>query len=399
MDIVISIFDRKLTCAGCKNKFSLTSKRRKCMKCKLIYCRKCSTKIKSKGLFTSSQRYCLICIKQQEIPKKIICTNLEEKNLTNKATMIITEKTPLKRHNTVLPRNSKFKKEIQKNLNLIEESPETYYKIYGKIGKGAYGTVYYCQNKLSEEKYAIKSIELKSQNHRNMILNEIALTQLSESKNVVEYYEAYEYDGKLWIVTELMKCNLTKVIEKNKLMTEKVIGYILKEVLKGLISMHTKYRIHRDIKSDNILVSADGLVKLGDFGYATQLTEESHIRDSVVGTPCWMAPELVLGLGYGTNVDVWSLGIVGIELAEGQPPYFDEDYAKALYLIASNPSPTLSKKNYWSEDFKDFIDECLIKSPDIRPQSNKLINHPFFDRIHKGHKQDFVRYLNTNNIF
>lgn len=318
--------------------------------------------------------------------------------------MITTERKFLKRYNTVLPRSSKvlykkFKKEIQESLNLIEESPENYYKIFGKIGKGAYGTVYYCESKLSGERYAIKSIHLINQKHRDMIVNEIALTQLSESKNIVEYFEAYEHNRKLWIVTELMKCNLTRVIDKKKMMPEKIIAYILKEVLKGLISMHAKHRIHRDIKSDNILVSAEGSVKLGDFGYATQLTEESQIRDSVVGTPCWMAPELVLGLDYGTNVDVWSLGIVGIELAESVPPYFYEDCDKVLYLIASNPSPTLSKKNSWSEDFKDFIDQCLIKSPDVRPQSSKLINHHFFDRIHKENKEDFVKYLNANNIF
>ncbi|OMJ72371.1 hypothetical protein SteCoe_29209 [Stentor coeruleus] len=399
MEVMKSFFNGKLTCAACKYKFHLTSKRRKCIKCKLIYCRKCSTKIESKRLFKPSQRYCLTCIKQQEIPKEIFFSNPEESNLVNKTTMIATRKPSLKRYNTVLPRKSKFKKEIQESLKLIKESPENYYKIYGKIGKGAYGTVYYCVNKLSGERYAIKSIEPRSTSHRDMILNEIILTQLSESKNIVEYFEAYENDEKLWIVTELMKCNLTRIIDKKKPMPEKVIAYILKEVLKGLISMHVKHRIHRDIKSDNILVSIDGSVKLGDFGYATQLTEENQIRDSVVGTPCWMAPELVLGLDYGTNIDVWSLGIVGIELAESEPPYFNEDCAKALYLIASNPSPTLSKKNSWSEDFKDFVDQCLIKSTEIRPQSNMLINHPFVDMIHKEHKQDFIKYLHTLNIF
>lgn len=376
----------------------------------MIYCRRCSTQVKVEGFFKKSHRYCLLCLKDKaEDSKKVfdLQQNLNLPKSQGNITAPLTEdEKKMRRFKTlsVMPKDSKvrdkkFKKEIQKSLMLIQECPEVYYKLFGKIGKGAYGTVFYCQSKLSGEKYAIKCIQPKSPSHRETILNEIVLTRLSASKNIVEYFEAYDFDDKLWIVTELMKCNLTTIIGQKKPIPEYLIGYILKEVLKGLISMHDKFRIHRDIKSDNILVSTDGSVKLGDFGYATQLTEESKIRDSVVGTPCWMAPELVLGLDYGTNVDVWSLGIVGIELAEGEPPYFHEDYLKAMYFIATNPSPTLGNKKIWSEDYKDFVDQCLIKSSEMRPQSSQLIKHCFIEAAHMDFKQAFAKYLKSLNIY
>jgi len=141
------------------------------------------------------------------------------------------------------------------------------------------------------------------------------------------------------------------------------MAYICKEILIGLQHLHSEHRIHRDIKSDNILIDLAGDVKLGDFGYCAQLTADQDYRKSVVGTPSWMSPELVTGAKYTTKVDIWSLGILCLELAEGDPPYLRDPPMRALFLIASGPPPTLKKPKRWSADFVDFIRTCLKKSP------------------------------------
>lgn len=159
--------------------------------------------------------------------------------------------------------------------------------------------------------------------------------------------------------------------------------------------MHDQYRIHRDIKSDNILISLDGSVKLADFGYAAQLTQEKDARRSVVGTPSWMAPELVTGAEYGVSVDIWSLGIVGIEMAKGEPPYLDETPMRALYLIATRPPPNVTEDEGWSADFVNFLGVCLTKDPQQRPSCEQLLLHPLMQSVHSNDKLQFSQLLHS----
>jgi serine/threonine protein kinase len=287
-----------------------------------------------------------------------------------------------------------FNREVSRNLQLIEEPPEKYYEILSKIGEGGAGSVFLCRHKDNGESYAIKRISPKNERHMEMILNEIVLTKLSSSPYIVNYYESYQYEGYLWLVVELMKGSLTDLIlQKPGRIPEKIIAYIMREILLGLKMMHDQYRIHRDIKSDNILISLDGSVKLGDFGYAAQLTQEHEVRHSVVGTPSWMAPELVVGMDYGVSVDVWSLGIVAIETVYGEPPYLNEKPMRALYYIATKPSPTLPNNGMWSENFQSFVRACLVKDPETRPTSEILLRHPFILGIPEDAKQHFAEYL------
>ena len=191
-----------------------------------------------------------------------------------------------------------------------------------------------------------------------------------------------------------MKGSVTDLIlQRAGKIPEKIIAYIMREVLLGLKIMHEQYRIHRDIKSDNILIGIDGSVKLGDFGYAAQLTQEHDVRHSVVGTPSWMAPELVVGMDYGVSVDIWSLGIVAIETVLGEPPYLNENPMKALYLIATKPAPTLPNDGKWSQNFHDFVAACLVKDPETRPTSDALLAHPFITEIPQDVKEFFASYL------
>jgi len=145
--------------------------------------------------------------------------------------------------------------------------------------------------------------------------------------------------------------------------------------------MHRSYLLHRDIKSDNILVAESGLIKLADFGFAAALTLEEQNRSSIVGTPYWMAPELIQGTQYDDKVDVWSMGITALEMAEGEPPLLNEQPLRALFFITVNPSPTLSEPQKWSRAFADFLSKALDKDPAERWSCEQLLEHPFLDNV------------------
>jgi serine/threonine protein kinase len=240
----------------------------------------------------------------------------------------------------------------------------------------------------------MKRIPIKNTTQQNQILNEISLTMLSRNDNVVNYYESYSYNNCLWIIVELMRASLTDlVLDKAGDIPEEFIAYICKEILQGLVSMHTQYRVHRDVKSDNVLLGANGEVKLGDFGYAAQLTAEQSMRNTIVGTPSWMAPELAVGEKYDEKVDIWALGIVAIEIADGEPPHLKENPMKTLYLIATGPPPTLKNPVKWSEQFQSFVMACLVKNSKERPSAQMLLTHEFLQTANASSQGNFSRYL------
>jgi serine/threonine protein kinase len=261
---------------------------------------------------------------------------------------------------------------------ISNKNPEEVYVILSKIGEGGSGSIFAVRNRKTTENFALKKIPIKNSHQMEQIMNEIQITILSRNENVVRYYESYNYNEYLWIIVELMNASLTDLVTKTAgNMQEPHISYVCREVLKGLESMHQNNRIHRDIKSDNILIGAKGQVKIGDLGYAAQLTTEKSTRNTIVGTPSWMAPELAVGDFYDFKVDIWALGIVSLEMADGEPPHLRENVMKALYLIISGPSPTLKPNKEWSEYFKDFVAACLCKNPAERPTVTELLQHPF----------------------
>ena len=152
------------------------------------------------------------------------------------------------------------------------------------------------------------------------------------------------------------------------------------EMAQGLMFMHKSFRLHRDIKSDNVLVNFDGQVKLADFGFAVNLTSEESKRTSVVGTPYWMAPELIKAEKYDTSVDIWSLGITLIEMAEGEPPFMSLPVLKALLTITTRPPSTLKSKSSWSQAMQDFLAKCLVANPRKRASAEELLSHPFLEK-------------------
>jgi len=182
---------------------------------------------------------------------------------------------------------------------------------------------------------------------------------------------------------------LTDILEQfdELKMTEPQIAFVARETLKALSYIHSLHRIHRDIKSDNVLLTLSGQLKLADFGYAAQLTQKQQKRNTVVGTPYWMAPELIRGHDYGIKVDIWSLGIMVMETVEGEPPYMEFPPLRALFLITTKGIPPLKEPHKWSPEFNDFFSRCLDKDVEKRPDANTLLKHPFM--THAGEAADF----------
>eukprot|EP01118_Nematostelium_gracile_P009465 TRINITY_DN3197_c0_g1_i2.p1 TRINITY_DN3197_c0_g1~~TRINITY_DN3197_c0_g1_i2.p1 ORF type:complete len:279 (-),score=101.25 TRINITY_DN3197_c0_g1_i2:43-879(-) len=248
-----------------------------------------------------------------------------------------------------------------------------------KVGEGSSGTVFSGRHHETNEKVAIKIIPYKEQTKKEAeaIRNEIFMQKTTPHECVVAYKGAFLQDSQLWIVMEYLNGgSLAEVVSICK-MSEPQIAAVCKEILKALKYIHSLRRIHRDIKSDNILLGANGQVKLADFGYCAQLTESTTKRNSVVGTPYWMAPELIRGQEYSTSVDVWSLGIATLEMAEGEPPYMEFPPLRALFLIATSGSPGVKEPTKWSDSFKDFLQVCMAIDPDERLTADELLKHPF----------------------
>jgi len=223
----------------------------------------------------------------------------------------------------------------------------------------------------------------------NLITSEIQIMKMTRHNNIVGYVDSYIVDNnkKLWIAMEYMDHGcLTEILEQfeNFRMSEEEISWVCGEVLKGLDYIHSRHRIHRDIKSDNLLISSAGEVKIADFGYAAQLSAEKKKRNTVVGTPYWMAPELIRGHDYDNKVDIWSLGIVVMEMAEGDPPYMEFPPLRSLFLISTRGIPELKELDRWTPEFKDFVKLCLRTDPEERPNAEALLKHDF---IAKGKKR------------
>ena len=182
----------------------------------------------------------------------------------------------------------------------------------------------------------------------------------------------------MWIVLEFIHGgSLTEVLGPGIDFPEPCIAYVCRRLLSALAFLHGEMRLHRDIKSDNVLVDFNGTVKVADFGFAIGLSEEAQKRKSVVGTPFWMAPELVRGHEYDGKVDVWSLGITALEMADGEPPHLNELPLRALLLITTHPSPTLKRPEKWSPAFRDFLAKALSKECDARATAAELLQHDF----------------------
>jgi serine/threonine protein kinase len=223
-----------------------------------------------------------------------------------------------------MPSEEESKQQIDK-VNVRREDPSLYYDILGKIGDGAFSSIFEVRRKSDNKTCALKFIRIKTDFDRQVVLNEIGIMMMcQENDAILSCYDCFEHLERMWIFLEMMDGGALTGLIKTRLCyySEDFVRFVCLQVLKGIKFLHDKYIVHRDIKSDNILVSSEGAIKLADFGYSTQLTQENKNRTSQVGTNSWMAPEMVTGsTRYGKKIDVWSFGVLLIELTTGAPPY------------------------------------------------------------------------------
>ncbi|XP_021050844.2 myosin-IIIa [Mus pahari] len=274
--------------------------------------------------------------------------------------------------------------------------PSDTWEITETIGKGTYGKVFKVLNKKSGQKAAVKILDPIHDIDEEIEAEYNILRTLSDHPNVVRFYGIYfkkdKINGdKLWLVLEL--CNGGSVtdlvkgfLKRGERMSEPVIAYILHEALMGLQHLHSNKTIHRDVKGNNILLTTEGGVKLVDFGVSAQLSSTRHRLNTSVGTPFWMAPEVIaceqqLDTTYDARCDTWSLGITAIELGDGDPPLAELHPMRALFKIPRNPPPKLRQPELWSAEFNDFISKCLTKDYEKRPTVSDLLKHKFITQI------------------
>ncbi|XP_062698478.1 myosin-IIIb-like isoform X2 [Aedes albopictus] len=285
-------------------------------------------------------------------------------------------------------------------------NPTERFELLDLIGEGTYGEVYSAKDKHTGRKYAVKILESIADNIEEIEEEYLVLRDLSKHPNIPDFAGLFlkrgatVEDDQLWFVLELCTGgSVTDLVQglrnRGSRLTNNQIAYILRETVHALVFLHENHCMHRDIKGHNILLTENGHVKLVDFGVSSHLAATMARRNTSVGTPYWMAPEVIaceqqLDQSYDSRCDVWSIGITAIELAEGDPPLCELHPMRALFQIPRNPPPRLNHPENYSAMLSDFISECLVKDLEQRPFSKELITHPLLKSV--GPHVDQVRH-------
>jgi hypothetical protein len=260
-----------------------------------------------------------------------------------------------------------------------KDNPREIFEVQDEIGEGGFGTVFMAVDQKTKQKVAIKKLNIDNVNE-DALAAEMGIMKNCAHDNIVKFLGGYYSTDRLWIVMEYMDSgNLADILRLHKVypLTELQMRWVTWNVLNGLKYMHSNHLIHRDIKSDNILLNREGAVKICDFGFAVQLTKRKQKRNTALGSLYWMAPEVIRGKDYDYKADVWSVGILLMEMAEGLPPYMDLPELKALVTISKKGVPALQQPEKWSDNFKEFLGLCLKMKADARPTIKELLKHPW----------------------
>lgn len=267
------------------------------------------------------------------------------------------------------------------------------YEILNQIGRGSYASVHKAINRHTGELCAIKRIPTGSSDFSNLC-TEIGIISNCKFKNIVRYLASGCHDREILIVMEYCCGGSVKDVMRQlgRAMTEDQIAVILRDVLSGLEYLHSKDKIHRDVKAANILLNEKGIAKLGDFGVSEPVDSSSEKR-TIIGTLLWLPPEVInQESNFSTAIDIWSLGITVIEMGDEQPPFSELEQSLAIAEIANNekPSPTFKDKSKWSERCLDFVSLCLNKNASIRKKAGELLEH---DLIKNAPSNDIIKDL------
>lgn len=271
--------------------------------------------------------------------------------------------------------HEQFKAALQ--MVVDKGDPRSYLENFVKIGEGSTGVVCIATEKHSGRQVAVKMMDLRRQQRRELLFNEVVIMRDYQHRNVVEMFKSALVEEELWVIMEYLQGGaLTNIVSETRL-TEEQIATVCEAVLQALAYLHSQGVIHRDIKSDSILLTLDGRVKLSDFGFCAQISKDIPKRKSLVGTPYWMAPEVISKSPYGTEVDIWSMGIMVVEMVDGEPPYFSETPVAAMKRLRDELAPTVRNVNQISPVLKDFLDRMLTRDPLERASATDLLEHPF----------------------
>ncbi|XP_075699330.1 STE20-like serine/threonine-protein kinase [Rhinoderma darwinii] len=269
-----------------------------------------------------------------------------------------------------------------------DQNPEEFWEIIGELGDGAFGKVFKAQNKETGILAAAKVIDTKSEDELEDYMVEIDILASCDHPHIVKLLDAFYYENNLWILIEFCAGGAVDAVmlELERPLTEPQIRVVCKQTLEALVYLHDNKIIHRDLKAGNILLTLDGDVKLADFGVSAKNTRTLQRRDSFIGTPYWMAPEVVMcetskDRPYDFKADVWSLGVTLIEMAQIEPPHHELNPMRVLLKIAKSEPPTLAQPSRWSRDFSNFLKKCLEKNLDARWTPVQLLQHPFVSMV------------------
>lgn len=280
-----------------------------------------------------------------------------------------------------------------------EQDVHSIFKRTEVIGRGKFGIVYKSYHVKTKNVYAIKVLNLDSDaDEMDDVQKEVQfLVSLKQIPNVTKYYASYLENTNLWIIMEYCAGGSLRSLLRPGKIEEKYIGVIMREILIALKYIHMENIIHRDIKAANVLITNDGSVKLCDFGVAAQLNQATLRRQTMAGTPYWMAPEVIMeGIYYDTKVDIWSLGITAYEIATGNPPYCDVEALRAMQLITKSKPPRLEGRNY-STPLKEFIALCLDEDPNERLEADELLKTNFI-KLHRTAPTAILKELVTRYL-
>ena len=282
------------------------------------------------------------------------------------------------------------------NIYSSDEKINEDYQLLDKLGEGSYGSVFKALCIKTGQIVAVKRVETTGE--LESLKREISIMEKCHSEYIVRYYGSIFQENVLWLIMEY--CAAGSVIDlmriTKKQLNEFEIASVLYFTLKGLQYLHENKKIHRDIKAGNILLDANGNAKLADFGVSTELLHTWADKDTFIGSPFWMSPEVINKSKYNKKTDIWSLGITAIELAEGEPPYSHIHPIRAMFAIRMHPPKELTMPKKWSPEFNDFVGKCLNIDPKSRPNAKDLLQHPFIEK--KGKNKTVLSNLVASSI-